>query len=124
MSLLRIFIARKLRVEEPGYGVRHRRRRVRVAAVAIDEARHRLRLSSAERDDERAAVVDEVRFELAVPDDDGPRALAHRSRVGQIPAHAGDDRLGPLGEGEWNKTGADAAKGGLIDMPGTRLLLS
>jgi hypothetical protein len=25
---------------------------------------------------------------------------------------------------EWNKTGAGAAKGGLIDMPGTRLLLS
>jgi glucokinase len=62
-----------------------------------------------ERDDKRTAVVDELRFAIGMVDDDDPPALAHRSRVGQIAAHAGDDRLGPLGEAHRPATRRDLA---------------
>jgi hypothetical protein len=84
------FHARKPTVEKSGNRVRQRRRRVRVAPIAIDEVRHRrLHVAGGKRDDKRTAVVDELRLALAAPDDDGPRALAHRPRVGQIAAHVG-----------------------------------
>jgi hypothetical protein len=70
-----------------------------VAAVAIDKAGHSRRaVAGAEPDNERAAVVLEMRLAVAVPNDDDPRALARSSRVREIPAHAGDDRLRPLRE--------------------------
>jgi hypothetical protein len=59
--------------------------RIIVAAIAIDQAGHRLcAVADVERDDERAAVVDEMRLDVAVPDDNVPMAAARSSSVGQI----------------------------------------
>ena len=74
--------------------MRHSRRRVYVAPIAIDKAGHRYRaVAGAEMDAERAALVLELRLAIVVPDDNDPRAPAHRSRVGDEPAHAGSVAL-------------------------------
>jgi hypothetical protein len=76
-----------------------RRRRVRVAPIAIDKAGHRRRtVAGTERDGESAAVVLKLRFAIAVPDDDQLRSFVSGSRVGKLGPHAVDDRGRPLGE--------------------------
>jgi hypothetical protein len=94
ISTLNPSCAREPGVEKSGDRARHIADRKLIAPIAIDENRHRDgRVAGAERDAERTAVVLELRLAIAVPDDDDPRALARSSSVGQIAAHAGDDRL-------------------------------
>jgi hypothetical protein len=71
-----------------------------VAAVPIDKARHgRRAIAGPEPDTERAAVVLEVRFAPAVPDDDVPVTFTRRPDLGDARPDAGDDRLRPGIEG-------------------------
>jgi|SRR5450631_118543 hypothetical protein len=79
-ALRRRSCAREPGIEKAGDRVRQRRRRVRVAPIAIDKAGHgRRAVAGAEPDAERTAVVLELRLELAVPNDDDARALTAKS---------------------------------------------
>jgi hypothetical protein len=66
---------------------------VNVAPIAIDEpGQGGEAVAGAEPDHERAAVVEELRFAIAVPDDDQPRALVDSFRVRHITPDAGPRR--------------------------------